>query len=639
MHEFGLLNWTILGGYIVLTLILGAVIGKKVTSAKQFALGDKNIPWWAIGISVVSTYVSAMSFLGGPAWSYTEGLSVIAIHLNYPLVIFFIVSVFMPFFYNNGLTSIYEYQERRFGKASRLTLSVIFLMKQALSSAAVLYATAMILEFITGIDVVYCIMIVTAIALVYTVMGGIAAVIWTDVIQAFILFIGAFIIIEAVWNGMPAPMTEVLADLKAQGMTDALKTNMDLSQVTTVWAGVIAMTMFHTTVYGGNQMMVQRCMAAKSMGDAKKSMLMMGYVAFFIYFLFIVLGVLFNAYYEGKPFENGNTIILQYASEYGVPGLMGIIAAAILAASMSSLDSAFNSMATVSVADFYKRFYKQNESEEHYLKVSRFFTVTWALLVIIPALMFATSTGSVLEVLSKAGSYFVGASFCMFVLGFYSKHITEKGLLIGVAASFLAIWYVAVATDISWPWYCVIGVVVNSVVAWVASLALTGKQTEMHRYTVKGQQDEYQRLNKPTMDNGWYLVPGKVDKASYGLLVMFVVSLAFLYLFNALIDNSNALVIFGYACAYVFGGSMALSLMALRYRSFIGKSYVVGTASTMTLMLVMLSLFDISGFWFFAAGLLLSPASVWAAQKMSSAPVTETEDDVRESKTASATSR
>ncbi|MDF5457219.1 sodium transporter, partial [Vibrio parahaemolyticus] len=188
----------------------------------------------------------AMSFLGGPAWSYKEGLSVIAIHLNYPLVIFFIVAVFMPFFYNNGLTSIYEYQERRFGKASRLTLSFIFLIKQALSSAAVLYATAMILEFITGIDVMYCIMIFTAIALIYTVMGGIAAVIWTDVIQAVILFIGAFIIIEAVWNGMPAPMTEVMAELKAKGMTDALQTSFDLSQVTTVWAGVIAMTMFHT---------------------------------------------------------------------------------------------------------------------------------------------------------------------------------------------------------------------------------------------------------------------------------------------------------------------------------------------------------------------------------------------------------
>ncbi|MDF5009927.1 sodium transporter, partial [Vibrio parahaemolyticus] len=315
-------------------------------------------------------------------------------------------------------------------------------------------------------------------ALIYTVMGGIAAVIWTDVIQAVILFIGAFIIIEAVWNGMPAPMTEVMAELKAKGMTDALQTSFDLSQVTTVWAGVIAMTMFHTTVYGGNQMMVQRCMAAKNMGDAKKAMLMMGYVAFFIYFVFILLGVLFNAYYDGKEFENGNTIILHYASEYGMPGLMGIIAAAILAASMSSLDSAFNSMATVSVADFYKRFYKQNESEEHYLKVSRFFTVAWAILVIIPAIMFATSTGSVLEVLSKAGSYFVGASFCMFVLGFYSKHITEKGLLIGVAASFLVIWYVAVATDIAWPWYCVIGVLVNAVVAYIASLLLTGKQDE-----------------------------------------------------------------------------------------------------------------------------------------------------------------
>lgn len=549
MHEFGALNWSILGGYIALTLVLGAVIGKRVTSASQFALGDKNIPWWAIGISVVCTYVSAMSFLGGPAWSYKEGLSVIAIHLNYPLVIFFIVAVFMPFFYNNGLTSIYEYQERRFGKASRLTLSFIFLIKQALSSAAVLYATAMILEFITGIDVMYCIMIVTAIALIYTVMGGIAAVIWTDVIQAVILFIGAFIIIEAVWNGMPAPMTEVMAELKAKGMTDALQTSFDLSQVTTVWAGVIAMTMFHTTVYGGNQMMVQRCMAAKNMGDAKKAMLMMGYVAFFIYFVFILLGVLFNAYYDGKEFENGNTIILHYASEYGMPGLMGIIAAAILAASMSSLDSAFNSMATVSVADFYKRFYKQNESEEHYLKVSRFFTVAWAILVIIPAIMFATSTGSVLEVLSKAGSYFVGASFCMFVLGFYSKHITEKGLLIGVAASFLVIWYVAVATDIAWPWYCVIGVIVNAVVAYAASLLLTGKQDEMHLYTVKGQQAEYARLNKPIKQDGWYVVPGKIDAPCYGLLVMFVFSLVMLWGINAFTDDSPMLINFMRGCS------------------------------------------------------------------------------------------
>lgn len=560
MHDFGLLNWTILGGYVVLTLILGAVIGKKVTSSAQFALGDKSIPWWAIGISVVSTYVSAMSFLGGPAWSYTEGLSVLAIHLNYPLVIFFIVTVFMPFFYNKGLTSIYEYQERRFGKASRLTLSVIFLMKQSLSSAAVLYATAIILEFITGIDVVYCIMIVTAIALIYTVMGGINAVIWTDVIQAVVLFAGVFIIIQAVWTGIPEPVTQVMADMKTKGMTNALKTSLDLSQVTTIWAGVIAMTMFHTTVYGGSQMMVQRCMAAKSMGDAKKSMLMMGYVAFFIYFIFIFLGILFNSYYGGKSFDNGNTIILHFASEYGMPGLMGLIAAAILAASMSSLDSAFNSMATVSVADFYKRIFRPNESEQHYLIASRVFTVTWAILVIIPAIMFATSTGSVLEVLSKAGSYFVGATFCMFVLGFYSKHITEKGLLIGVAVSFLSIWYTAVATDVSWPWYCVIGVVVNAVVAWVTSLILTGKQTEMHLYTVKGQQDEYARLNKPIKEDGWYVIPGKIDNASYGLLIMFALSILFLYLLNSWADDAQMLTTFAKISMWLIVSAVGLYL-------------------------------------------------------------------------------
>ncbi|WP_252179875.1 sodium/solute symporter [Endozoicomonas sp. 4G] len=614
MSEFGTLNWVILVGYIILTLLMGVLVGKRVSSAQQFALGDRKIPWWAIGLSVVCTYVSAMSFLGGPAWSYTEGLSVVAIHLNYPLVIFFIVSVFMPFFYKSGLTSIYEYQERRFGPSSRMVLSLIFLLQQAISSAAVLYATAMILEFIIGIDVAYAIVIVTLIALMYTVMGGIAAVIWTDVIQAGILFIGAFIIMQAVWGDLPAPMTDVLVGLKDQGMTDALKTSMDLSEVTTLWAGVIAMTLFHTTVYGGNQMMVQRCMAAKSMGDAKKSMLMMGYVAFFIYFLFIMLGVLFNVYYGGKSFENGNTIILAYASEYGLPGLMGILAAAIMAASMSSLDSAFNSMATVSVVDFYKRYFRKNESEQHYLKASRIFTVLWSMLVIIPALMFATSNGSVLEMLSKAGSYFVGASFCMFVLGFYSKSITEKGLLLGVCASFLSIWYVAVQTDISWPWYCVIGVVVNSVVAWVASFFLGNRKVEVHLYSVKGQQAEFKRKNWPEKENGWYLVPGKIDKASYGLLVMFVASLAFLYLFNHLIGQDEALILFGRACAYLAGAAIFMTLLGLRNVQISGNSHLAGSVISALIMIMMLKTLALSGSWFFVAGAGISVLAVKLVQ-------------------------
>lgn len=535
MAEFGTLNWSILLVYIAANLYIGYLLGKKVDSAEDFFLGDRSTPWWAIGISVLGTYVSALTFLGAPAWAYTEGLSVIAIHLNYPLVIFCVATFFLPFFFNSGVASIYEYQERRFGTTSRTVISSIFLVSQALTSAAVLYATALVLEFITGVQVEYAIVIVTVIALIYTAMGGITAVIWTDVIQAAILLTGGGIICYALMTRLPMPLGETLTALKAQGLTQALDFTASFDQVTTVWSGVIAMTLFHVTVYGTNQMMVQRTLAAKNIGDAKKSFMFMGFGAFFIYFLFIFLGILFYSYYGGREFENGNTIILEFAANYGLPGLMGIIAAAVLAASMSSLDSAFNSMATVSIVDFYQKFYRPEADSQECLKMSRVFTVLWAALIIVPAIMFSRSEGSILETLSKVGSYFVGAKLSMYALGFFSKHTTERGLLIGIAVGFATVWYVATSTDIAWPWYCAIGASVNMSVSWAASVLLDGRQAQYSPYTVHGQMQQFREQGLAEKDGGWYRVPGRVDSISWWLLGFFAFCLLFLFAFDALI--------------------------------------------------------------------------------------------------------
>jgi len=535
MNEFGSLNWTILIAYVLLNLLLGWVLSKKVATAEDFYLGRRTTPWWAIGISVVATYVSALSFLGGPAWSYSESLAVIAIHLNYPIVIFFVITFFLPFFFNSGVASIYDYMERRFGQTSRVVISGVFLVSQALTSAAILYATSLVIEFITGIDVEIAIVIVTIVALVYTMMGGITAVIWTDVIQAAVLFVGAFIIFFALLDQMPVPIGEALDNLKAAGKTNPLEWSFDLTMEATVWSGIIAMSLFHITVYGANQMMVQRTLAAKNIGDAKKSFLLMGFVAFFVYFLFFVLGILFYAYYDGQQFENGNTIILQFATDYGLPGLMGIIAAAIVAASMSSLDSSFNSLATVSTLDFYQKYFRKDESPEHYLKVTRGFTVLWAVLIIVPAIIYSNSEGSILQTLSQIGSYFVGAKLSMYGLGFFSRQTTEKGLLVGVAVGFVMVWYLTTQTDIAWPWYCLFGGGVNIVVSLVASRLIDGAQTEWSEYSIRGQQKKFRDAGLPEKDGGWYLVPGKVDRVSYLLLLFFVATIVFLYLFQALI--------------------------------------------------------------------------------------------------------
>jgi SSS family solute:Na+ symporter len=295
------------------------------------------------------------------------------------------------------------------------------------------------------------------------------------------------------------------------------------------------MTLFHITVYGANQMMVQRTLGAKNIGDAKKSYLLMGYAAFPIYFLFFFIGVLAYGYYDGKPFDESNQIILQFAAESGVPGLLGILAAAVLAASMSTLSSAFNSMATASVVDFYQRYYKKDGDDAHYLRATRVATVVWAIIIIGPAILYDQSNGSILEVLSKIGSYFVGAKLGMYGLGFFSKHTTERGLMAGVVAGFAIIWYVANYTDIAWPWFCLIGGVATVIIGWTTSRILDGKQAEWSPYSVPGQQARFAAEGRPLKDGNWNTMPGAIDKQSLWLVLYLFATLIGLALFEYLV--------------------------------------------------------------------------------------------------------
>lgn len=541
MINFGVLNWGIVILYLIANLVLGWYMSRKISTAEDYYIGDRSSPWWAIGISVVATYVSALSFLGGPAWAYGDGMAALIIHVNYPLVIFIVVVFFLPFFYNSGVASIYDYLERRFGKPARAIMSLLFLITQAITTASIMTATALVITFITGIDSKTAIVIMTIIVVGYTLMGGMNAVIWTDVLQGFILFFGAAIIFYTLTKEV-SPMSSAFTMLAENDKLDPLNWNLDFSVAPTVWAGVLAMTIYHTTVYGGNQMMVQRTLGAKSLGDAKKSYLLMGFAAFFIYFLFFFIGALLYVHFNGEKFEQPNQIILIFANALSIPGLMGIIAAAILSASMSSLSSALNSLSTVTILDFYRPYLKKDAPETHYLTMSRVFTLVWALLIIPAAFAFIESKGSILETLTAVGSYFIGAKLAMFALGFFSKHTTQRGLIIGVIAGFVGIYLFKVGIPftsweppkISWPWFVVIGSVVNIVVSIGASLLLDGKQDEWHEQTVKGQLMKFKSEGKPEKVNGWYVVPGRVDGVVWLLPVLFVGIMLFLAYFGTL---------------------------------------------------------------------------------------------------------
>lgn len=541
MSNFGYLNWAIVALYLAGNLLLGYMMSRRVHSAKDYQLGDRSSPWWAIGISVIATYVSALSFLGGPAWAYGDGMAALAIHVNYPLVIFAVVVLYLPFFYNSGVASIYEYLERRFGVASRSVMSLIFLISQTITTASILTATAVVITFATGVDVKVAIIGMTLVVLVYTMLGGMNAVIWTDVLQGVILFVGAGIVLWGLLNAV-SPLGEAFDTLAETGKLNPIRTDLDFSVAPTIWAGVFAMTLFHITVYGTNQMMVQRTLAAKTIGDAKKSYLLMGFAAFFIYFLFFFIGALLFVHFEGRPFDQSNEIILVFAQSLAIPGLMGILAAAVLSASMSSLSSAFNSLATISVTDFYQRFFKREASDQHYLAASRLFTIVWAAAAVPIAFAFINSGGSILETLSRVASYFVGAKLAMFGLGFLSKHTTERGLLIGVVAGFAGLYAIVVGVPfldweppvIAWPWYVVIGGTINIAVSWSASVLIDGFQSEWHEQTVPGQRRRFREQGLRETVDGWYVVPGRIDRICWGLLVFFAFTLLLLSVFATL---------------------------------------------------------------------------------------------------------
>jgi SSS family solute:Na+ symporter len=245
--------------------------------------------------------------------------------------------------------------------------------------------------------------------------------------------------------------------------------------------------------------------------------------------------VLAWGYFGGRPFQNTNEIILQFARDSGIPGLLGILAAAVLAASMSTLSSAFNSMATASVVDFYQRYFRTQASDAHYLAVTRWMTLFWGAIVIVPAILYANSSGSILELLSKIGSYFVGAKLGMYGLGFFSKHTTERGLLVGVFAGFAVIWAVATRTDIAWPWYCLIGGGATMIVGWVASRLLTGRQAHWSPYSIPGQRARFEASGAPTSVEGWSTLPGTIDRQSLWLIAYLVVTIGGLVLFEALV--------------------------------------------------------------------------------------------------------
>lgn len=457
--------------YVVGIAWVGARFGKDQESTQDYFLGGRKIPGWAIGLSVMATQASAITFIGAPGWGFEGGLERLATFINVPLAMAVLIVILVPIFHRAGIYSIYELLERRFGALTRSLAALLFLIARGLATGVVLYAPALVLSVVTGWDVNLTIVLMAVIAVSYTVLGGISAVIWTDVIQMFVLWLGAILSMVLMVSSLPGGWSDVFAYGAANGMFDAIDLSLDPTVTYSLWAGLIGGVVMHIAYFGTDQSQIQRVLTSPSIAEGQRSLLIGGYLLVPQMLLFLFIGVMLAAYYQQHGLtapDNLNELFPRYVVNAFPVGITGLVIAGVFAAAMSSLDSALNSLSAVTVRDFYARYVKPDADEKHYLKASRWATIFWGLYATMFA-FFAGNLGPVIEAVNRIGSWFYGALLGTFLLAVLSHRSNGRGAVAGIVLGMAAVWAVS-QTDISWLYQNFVGLIVSVVVGYAVSL-------------------------------------------------------------------------------------------------------------------------------------------------------------------------
>jgi SSS family transporter len=541
MSSFTTIDFIVLIVYVVGIAIFGAFFGKNQKTTKDYFLGGRNIPWWAIGLSVMATQASAITFIGAPGWGYSGGLERMNTFINVPLVMAFLMVTIVPFFYRTEVYTAYEYLEKRFDTKTRSLTAGLFLVARGLATGVVLYAPALVLSVVTGWDVNITIILMAIIAVAYTVLGGISAVIWTDVVQMFVLWLGAGLAIFTIIGQVPGGFSGALALGSDAGLLQSLDFSFDLSAEYSIWAGVIGGFFMHAAYFGTDQSQIQRVLTSKSLKESKMSLIISGLFMFPQMLLFLFIGILLFAFYAnvGDPnVENLNELFPLFVVEYLPVGISGLIIAGVFAAAMSSLDSALNSLSAVSVRDFYAKFFKKNASESHYLKASRWATVFWGIYATIFA-FFAGNLGPVIETVNKIGSYFYGALLGVFVLAIFFKRANGTGAFAGVIAGMASVWAVTTFASISWLYNNVVGAVVAIAVGYAVSLLFKAPEKEkLDGLVFQAKEEEVQHVLADRQRSAESIEEAEGEKQMkkwpYIMIAYFFVTLVILYLIQSI---------------------------------------------------------------------------------------------------------
>ncbi len=473
--HFGWLNWTVLVVYLLGMLGMGIYFMHRESGSDDFFRGGGRIPWWAAGISIYATMLSAITYMSIPAKSYATDWTYYPMLITILLVTYPVIKYYLPYFRKLNITSAYEYLEQRFNLVTRLMASGLFIVFMIARMALVLYLPSLALTAVTGIDIGLCIILMGLVTIIYCTMGGVEAVIWGDVVQGIILVGGAFLaaayLLGQTEGGFSGAWDIAMRDDKMR----MFEWSFDYRSVT-FWVAIIGGMANNLISYTSDQTVIQRYLTTKDVKSARNSILTNGVMCVFVSVVFYLIGTGLYTFYQTHPqelditMERGDAIFPFFMMSQMPQGVAGLLIAAIFAATMSTISSNINSVSTAFSIDFWKRF-KPTVNEKELLRVARITCVVSGLIGVVLALFMATwNILSLLDYFNTILGLLTSGLGGLFVMGIFLPRIDGRSALIGFVAGTVCVFFLQFYTATNLFLFGAIGMAVSVAVGWLCSL-------------------------------------------------------------------------------------------------------------------------------------------------------------------------
>ena len=467
------LDYVVIAGYLLAITAFGSWFARFQKTTRDYFLTGRSVPWWAICFTIVATETSTLSFIGVPAGAYAGNMTFLQLALGYIAGRFLVSVLFIPAYFRGELFTSYELLQRRFGPSVKNAAAIIFVVTRTLADGIRLLATALVISVVTQVPVPWTIVLLGAAMIVYTVRGGVAAVIWTDVVQMFVYVAGALVVFVALLWRIPGGWATVAAAGEAAGKFQVFDFSLDPTKVYTFWAGLFGGIALTLATHGTDQFLVQRLLSARSSRDAAKGLMLSGFIVFAQFLLFLFIGVMLYTYYQQTPLPRPlarTDEILPLFVVTGIPaGISGFIVAAIVAAALSP---SINALAATTINDFYVKYVRPDADQALLMRLSRHATIGWGIAQIGVALAAQWIDRSVLDAGLLVLSFAAGPVLGAFLTGVLTRRVGSAAMLGGMAAGTVVVTTVWWTGACAWTWYALVGAATTSGFALALSLVL-----------------------------------------------------------------------------------------------------------------------------------------------------------------------